>query len=400
MNKLDPRQYNPYALNTPSGNLFTSEFTDYFELYLLESLTGNFSVTGSLKLNGEHVYSPDTTNNISAENNCHLFNGVNNTITGTDNSIISSSNSTIQGQNNTIIGGISNDISGDYSTAIGSYINILHTGATVLKDNHFTIGEDLGDNTLAVYFQNGIFLQNKTYIDDQLWITGGDFFASGYNVTTTNNINVGGSGMFSGDIQVLGTPYHTGSKLQNLHDFRMNSGVMKQALALASGILQTGVDSALSKADGGEITGQASFLNDTFVASGKAIRAITHNNLLYLNVWSPELDNHASGIFKNGFNLQVNEDDNNVDYHTGDLYFQEKSFSVENHNNDLIFGVNSSGHSFIKESIKMNTTSKPTSWNSYGLSGQFMWDESYFYVCTGWVGGGNSGWSRVAIGNW
>ena len=111
-NPLDPRQYTPYALNTPSGNLHTEQGVDFFNIILLETLEGNFSLTGSFSINGERVYSPNPNNEITDDNSCNIFNGVNNVITGLNNTIVGSSNSTVKGQNNTIVGGISNDVSG------------------------------------------------------------------------------------------------------------------------------------------------------------------------------------------------------------------------------------------------------------------------------------------------
>ena len=50
-NKLNPRQYDPYALNTPSGNLIFEEQVDHFDCHLSEYLTGDFNITGSLQVN-------------------------------------------------------------------------------------------------------------------------------------------------------------------------------------------------------------------------------------------------------------------------------------------------------------------------------------------------------------
>lgn len=50
-NKLNPRQFTPYALNTPSGNLIFEQQVDYFDCYLSEYLTGDFNVTGSFQVN-------------------------------------------------------------------------------------------------------------------------------------------------------------------------------------------------------------------------------------------------------------------------------------------------------------------------------------------------------------
>ena len=154
----------------------------------------------------------------------------------------------------------------------------------VLKDSQFTVAEDNGDDTLTVQFNNGIFLQNQTYLNDRLWLTGGDCLVSGYNITTTNDVNVGGSGLFSGDIQVLGSIYRTGVPLQDLADFRSHSGNLSQNMKLASGILQTGVDSSLSK-NGGTMTG------NILAVSGFSL--VGDNNIIIeINDENDSMNNH------------------------------------------------------------------------------------------------------------
>ena len=409
-NPLDPRQYTPYALNVPSGNLHTEEGVDFFNLILLESLTGDFNITGSLILNGEFVYSPNTTNAITADGRSHMFNGINNTVTGTDNTIVSASNSTVAGQNNTLIGGINNDISGDYSNAFGSYINILHTGAMVLKDGQFTVGEDLGDNTFAAYFIGGIFLQNKTHVDDELWVTGGDFFTSGYNITTTNNVNVGGSGMLSGDLQVLGIPYHTGSKLQNLQDFRDNSGIMSDAMHLASGILRTGLIhlnwASVLKTGDMYVSGRISHNNDFFLKSGQWLYGGTgafdasDNRFTTLK--------HDTGVggsgawleSHNGIKFIVDKQDSGAQIqHSGDHYFSRNGFSVWDgaSTSNLLFGVSPSGDGYFAGPIQIEqgVGVPATASAAGGRVGTIAVDDSYIYVCTA-----ENTWKRAALVTW
>ena len=69
INKLDPRQYNPYALNTPSGNLSFEEGVDFFNCNLLENLTGDFNIFGSLQVNSGKVLFSDSSNLIEDNNN-------------------------------------------------------------------------------------------------------------------------------------------------------------------------------------------------------------------------------------------------------------------------------------------------------------------------------------------
>jgi len=337
-NKIDPRQYTPYALNVPSGNIHTDQGVDFFNVILLESLTGDFTVTGSLGLNGGSVYTPNSSNNVTTDDRSHMFNGINNVVGGIDNTIVSSSNSTITGKNNTIVGGVSNDVSGDYSTAIGSYINILHTGAMVLKDSLFTIGEDMGDDTLAMYFNGGIFLQNQTYLDDALWITGGELFISGHDIVANNNLDVGGTGTFSGVARFLGDMRDSNDSL--IHSIEEN------------------------------ITGEIQMENDILMSSGDRIKASGYNNFFTLHTFAPELEHHSSGVFRSSLNLRINDIDSGRDYHnTGDndAYFRENSLSVENGNDELCGAITDSGELFVKEYIQLGSgVTVPTHYNSTG----------------------------------
>ena len=109
INKLDPRQYNPYALNTPSGNLSFEEGVDFFNCHLLENLTGDFNITGSLQVNNGKVIFSDSSNLIE-DNNNSVINSIDASVSGSNNTLINSNQSVLLGNNNTILGGEQNRI--------------------------------------------------------------------------------------------------------------------------------------------------------------------------------------------------------------------------------------------------------------------------------------------------
>lgn len=400
MKRLDPRQYIPYNLNTPSGNIDITQGETFFNIVLREYLTGNFIITGGLNINGRNIYAPNISNNYGET--AYVFGGVDNTATGDNNVIVGSSSSTIEGSNNVILGGSSNEISGDYGIAIGRNVSIGHTGAVVIKDGSAFVGEDNGDDTLSLYFNNGIYIDSETFINNPVMVTGGDFSVSGYNIAVSENLNVGGSGLFTGDLNVLGTPYHTGSKLINLQDFKDHSGIMAEALKVASGILLTGSYSFITNTGDDSVSGIKYFYDNIALESGSRIKGSTGNAVIdnYIDMYQYE---STRGFYVETYSLNsIVETLSSTTYtnHSGDNFFKENSFSVVNGGNNL-FSVNSSGFAQFSEGINMSDGATiPSDYDDFGFKGQMVWDTDYLYVCTGWANGGNSGWCRLALGGW
>ena len=73
MTLIDPRQYVPYELIFPSGNINAAQGDDYFNIYLLNNLSGNFCITGSLEINGTPAFSSDTSNNFGGRRAASSF---------------------------------------------------------------------------------------------------------------------------------------------------------------------------------------------------------------------------------------------------------------------------------------------------------------------------------------
>ena len=335
-NLINPRQYTPYSLLTPSGNLLFSQGIDFFNCYLLENITGNINITGSLKVNGQNVLSTSTTNTYGGTN-VSIFNSINAFASGSSNSIVSSNGSRVSGSNNVIIGGLDNKIAdADNSSLLGGKNVVLnHTGATILADGGESAKRSVERYSLTIDFDSGMFVQNNAYINGALYVTGGNTVLSNSNLY----VSASNSGFFSGDIQVLGNAYRTGSPYQNLQNLKDASGVLTLLNSGTSGVLtllnsgtsgvlnhsMTGLDALTVKLAGNQlITGIKNFKNGTLVES------LTGQH----------------GLFTGNFGLGLGR-------------------------------------------------SVPTAHNSAGFSGQLSFDTRNFYVCTG-----TNAWARIYITGW
>ncbi len=335
-NLINPRQYTPYSLLTPSGNLLFSQGIDFFNCYLLENITGNINITGSLKVNGQNVLSTSTTNTYGGTN-VSIFNSINAFASGSSNSIVSSNGSRVSGSNNVIFGGLDNKIADADNACLlgGKNVVLNHTGATILADGGDSAKRSVERYSLTIDFDSGMFVQNNSYFNGALYVTGGNTVLSNSNLY----VSASNSGFFSGDIQVLGNAYQTGSPYQNLQNLKDASGVLTLLNSGTSGVLtllnsgtsgvlnhsMTGLDALTVKLAGNQlITGIKNFKNGTLVES------LTGQH----------------GLFTGNFGLGLGR-------------------------------------------------SVPTAHNSAGFSGQLSFDTRNFYVCTG-----ANAWARIYITGW
>lgn len=335
-NLINPRQYTPYSLLTPSGNLLFSQGIDFFNCYLLENITGNINITGSLKVNGQNVLSTSTTNTYGGTN-VSIFNSINAFATGSSNSIVSSNVSRVSGSNNVIIGGLDNKIAdADNSSLLGGKNVVLnHTGATILADGGESAKRSVERYSLTIDFDSGMFVQNNAYINGALYVTGGNTVLSNSNLY----VSASNSGFFSGDMQVLGNAYQTGSPYQNLQNLKDASGALILLNSGTSGVLRhlvTGTSGALST----DYNSQISFtVKTTGAQSVTGIKDFRNGTLI-------ESLTGQHGLFTGNFGLGLGR-------------------------------------------------SVPTAHNSAGFSGQLSFDTRNFYVCTG-----ANAWARIYITGW
>ena len=358
-NKLDPRQYNPYSLETPSGNLiFTQELTS-FNCYLSENPTGNFNYTGNVLINNGQVLYSNESNNIGGLNNS-IFNSINSFATGSNNSIVGSDNSSISGDHNMILGGSDNQVSdADYAGVLfGRNVIAQHTGSAVLGDSDNLRQKSTKEvYSLCVDFKSGLFVENDFYLNSDAYLTGNTYISNG-----DFYIDELSSGLASGDFQFLGAAYHTGSPLQNLQNIKDHSGFLKSFTTGISGVLSDSISHS-----SGEF--------DSKLGS-------TGSNLIAIN-------NSTSGAIKT-------ESDVSFSFCIKTTGTQTVN-GIKNFNDEVLFNDYITGNdaSFTGNFSLGDGRSVPTSFNSLGQSGQLSFDENYFYVCTGF-----SSWARILITGW
>lgn len=351
-NKINPRQYEPYSLSTPSGNLAFEEGVDFFNCFLLNELTGDFNFIGDLKINTGNILVNDPESNTDFVNNNISLNSNGSFITGTNNVIINSPNSEASGDSNLILGGSDNSIvDSDFSAVLfGVNCSANHTGSAIIGDGNSSFAKTTnGKDTLTINFASGIFLESETFLNSNLAI-GGDLNISQFN-----------SGLFSGDINVLGTAYNTGSPLQNLQNVKNTSGHLLEKLEDASGDINIDLGVTGSNLhDRLESTG--SYLYNQIISTGSFLYTGFDSRLKdtgsYLNT------KITTGI--NLLNLDKVSDFSNFSSLTGDQ-----------------FNLAGTGRTV------------PTTYFSNGNSGDITWDAEYLYVCTG-----TNLWGRVQVSPW
>lgn len=336
-NLINPRQYTPYSLLTPSGNLLFSQGIDFFNCYLLENITGNINITGSLKVNGQNVLSTSTTNTYGGTN-VSIFNSINAFASGSSTSIVGSNASRVSGSNNAIFGGLDNKIADADNACLlgGKNVVLNHTGATILADGGESAKRSVERYSLTIDFDSGMFVQNNSYFNGALYVTGGDAVLSNSNLY----VSASNSGYFSGDIHVLGNAYRTGSPYQNLQNLKDASGSLVLLNSGTSGVL----DHSMTGASGVLATDYNTKFTYVVNATGGNQLVSGAKNLRGGTIIENLTGQH--GLFTGNFGLGLGR-------------------------------------------------SVPTAANSAGFSGQLSFDTRNFYVCTG-----TNAWARIYITGW
>lgn len=399
MTLIDPRQYTPYELIFPSGNLQAVQGEDYFNVYLLNSLTGSFNITGSLKLNNKDVFVSSPTNNFGGTN-VYVFGGTNNFATGTSNGIIYSFSSEISGQGNGILFGEQNQIVDASYASILAGRNTLssHTGAVVI-----------GDSVLA---REKNSVRNDSFTID---LTGGcfnqyDFFQKGdFYLDST------ASGLASGNFNFLLGVFQTGSPLQNLQNLKDSSGTLLGNIKYNSGVYETGINALsgtlvndyVTDYSAQTISGEKTFAADVYIQTGNSIKSLEgnfitpsyygnadYNNTGNLGGYSPVISS------KRGLSVIV-DSANQRDKNDKTNQFSKNAFSLWSESpipgtGKLCFGVDGSGMAWARQGVIISEQRYvPTGMRATGISGQMSWSGTYFYLCTG-----NSLWGRVQVAPW
>ena len=257
-NKIQPQQIQLHSFSSPSGSIVFSQGSDYVYGNLNNSITGAFNVQGSLTINGMSLYSIDASNTIAGSGNFDV-NGRNNIIGGTGNLSTNSRTSTIGGLFNSDINGtgnIFNDFSSRSTIIGGRSVTVPSgvSGAVVIKDSTSSSSVATASNTLTIDFASGTFFKKRTDFEQNVYFQQNAYFSSF------------GSGLFSGDANVLGTLYQNGVATPT---YAMYSGLSGYTTGVNGLVNNTGTYfnnqiTALS----GYVTGVAGLAGDAVLVTG------------------------------------------------------------------------------------------------------------------------------------
>jgi hypothetical protein len=202
-NKIQPEQIQLATFFSSSGDISIDQTDTGVGLNLSRGITGDFLFTGDgsrpFKVNNRQVLllTEDSNSDYTFESGSFAINGSNNTlISGTNNVAINSNQVSISGEatSNTSINGkqqvFGSGVENCFAVGEQATFTTATTGAVVFSDFNSNTSETKGDHTFLVDFSSGSYFE------------GGDTYH-------LNNINVRdtSSGLFSGDLNVLGDTF-------------------------------------------------------------------------------------------------------------------------------------------------------------------------------------------------
>lgn len=212
-NKIQPEQVQMPTFFSNSGDiLFDQSLDTGVKLNISRGLTGEFNITGQVTVNsapvlamantGTNTYLGRKQGSDGTESGQFILLGENNTISGVNDIIVNGVNTLMSGDHNVSLNGNSQTfgintagctvLAGDLASFNGGV-----SGAVIIKDTKPSSSLTANtDNTLNIQFSSG------TYFHD-----GAVYFLGGSDIVQDSN----GSGFFSGDLNVLGKSFVTGS---------------------------------------------------------------------------------------------------------------------------------------------------------------------------------------------
>lgn len=246
-NKIKPAQYQPYDLLSVTGNISIDSGIDHFNIDLSEGLSGDFNITGSLKVNEFNVLSPDISNILPASSfseGCRIVAGSENFVSGSNNCIVFGYNSVVSGIGNVVLFGDSVNLGTQNSVAIGNYISINHNGAAVFADSTSNPKISYAPDSLSIEYTGGAFIRSNAYFTEDVF-SNSDFTITGAisglsliieddarflssvsiqnSAAITGNLSVTGSVLINGQTD-LQTTFITGLQALTTFDIQSYSG--------------------------------------------------------------------------------------------------------------------------------------------------------------------------------
>lgn len=192
--KIQPQQIQLPTFFSSSGDITFSDYVTGVDAQIGRNLTGDFSITGSLLLNGGELFASDPTNSFDSISGNRVFGGSNNIATGTYNTILAGDNNTVSGEYNVVVNGVNVNFGencANNTSVAGDSINFDDniTGSVVIADSQSSLTASTND---------------KLYVK----FASGHEFAGGSTIFDTNvQFNSPYSGVFDGNLQVNGFSY-------------------------------------------------------------------------------------------------------------------------------------------------------------------------------------------------
>jgi hypothetical protein len=296
--KIQPEQIQLPTFFSNSGDFNISQSSDTgINFNLSRNLTGNFDVFGSLSVGSSVVLVSNSGNSFQTLSGNAALGGSSNNISGSFNTAIGSQASIVSGSRNLDLNGNLSlfDNTSENNTILGGANCIISpntTGAMIISDKYSSTSSR-GNHSLVLNFNSGVFVESELNIEGHL------------------RLEAASSGIFSGNVNLLGLGFITGSRIASerwttgitssitgdlvARDLAL-SGVLVSRDAAVSGVLAAR-DLAISgvlvdRTANQQITGSKTFASPAFFNSG-----------LYGNLISGErmiLNEMNTGIYATG----------------------------------------------------------------------------------------------------
>lgn len=223
-NKIQPYQIKLHTFSSPSGQIETIQSDTEVKINLYSGLTGSYQVEGGLFINGGVALGAHSSNTFEQEVSIATIIGAGRShiLSGTDSAILCGNSNEASGVRNLILNGNTNRIDSGSSDATilagyGCTIGTGHNGAVLISDARVASKYSIDTNTFNIDFENGVFVQSDMFLQTDL--------------------EVGNSGLFSGDFNVLGNMYYDAEEVSTKNYASGISGYLTGWIEEVSGAL-------------------------------------------------------------------------------------------------------------------------------------------------------------------
>lgn len=371
--KIQPQQIQIHEFSSPSGHVNFTAGSDYVFANLAPTLTGNFNIIGNLSVNGGSISSSSSSNIF--DSGSFVVNGSGNTIGGTGSVILNGTDNDVDGMYNVIVNGV------DCSFETGSRRNTILagtlctvdnvSGCTILHDQStLTTVNATKNNAIYISYTGGAYINSITHFEKDVKVeANSDFYLSSSS-----------SGIFSGDINVLGDIYWDSSLIPRMSDLNSTGQALSVRLIATGQTLNSKID-ILSGSLGGvqsgavlltgaqSIQGDKTFRDDIFIGDSSIFSATGSNaNFIHLTDTATASSGELLKLVSfDSASILINADGatSGTNFATGGVNFNN-AFFVAQGNSDLdlatsVFAVDFSGNARIEETIILAGSSNNSS---------------------------------------